>query len=120
MFIQNELEKGDKLDVKRLRLPGIVLKCNCPNCGKNADIDLSQDSLCEPSIDSETVIYFYCPHCEHEWQHSIILSVKVSLPPKPSFLDNLAAGMRVAYEEKKNLICGELEDDDMSDLLWGD
>jgi len=47
-------------EVKRLHLPGIILKSDCPRCGRECSVDLADEYLSY----GEAEATFYCGGCE--------------------------------------------------------
>lgn len=68
-----------EIGVKRLTLPGVVVKDNCPKCQKAFEHDLSHSCLYYPELNAPTSVGFYCEGCEHEWEVAILLTVGVQL-----------------------------------------
>lgn len=62
-------------DVKRLHLPGVVLKSPCPHCKTELVKDLSE--CCIASWD--LIVYWYCDDCGTEWQHRLKMEIKLEL-----------------------------------------
>ena len=74
---------GAEMD-KRFYL-GVVIRDNCPNCGKVCEKDLSCNSyLSYPIIGQPTETYLYCPNCDEadkpcEWPVSVVLRMSIEL-----------------------------------------
>jgi hypothetical protein len=79
--IIGEIQTGE-LDIKRLYLPGLVIRDTCPNCGKECSNDLGEVSTSYPVINAPTTYTLYCGDgCEHEWEIPIVIDMKIRLAP---------------------------------------
>jgi len=72
------VDTGAELDVKRLRLPGVVLERNCPFCGGLVRLDLNEHYLSYPKVGVMSDVTFYCDHCDDDWEVPIKLEVMVT------------------------------------------
>lgn len=75
-----------ELDIKRLYLPGIIVKSACPKCGIRQEQDLDENYISSPTLGEVEEIYFSCDrevkdgkYCEGEWSVPIVLELKVRL-----------------------------------------
>lgn len=72
--------KPHEIDDKRFSLPGIVIKDNCPNCGKERRYDLNEVAISYPKCNTPIDFDMYCGDgCEHEWPVKIIIKLSVEL-----------------------------------------
>lgn len=70
---------GLELDVKRLYLPGLVVKDECPKCQEPWKHDFDSDYLSYPVIGSVQDLGAYCQKCEHEWSVKVVLRLSLEL-----------------------------------------
>jgi hypothetical protein len=71
---------GGKMDVKRLYLPGVEIKGQCPNCKKEITIDLGGcDYLNFPHMNEPFFYGKYCNDCNHEWNVKLKLTVLLDI-----------------------------------------
>ena len=79
--------KGEKIDVKRFYLPGIVVHSECPVCNSHKWMQLDVAYLSYPVVGSPEAIHFYCEsemegpkkYCDAEWTVEVILDISVRL-----------------------------------------
>lgn len=64
------------LDIKRLYLPGTVIRSPCAKCGREATSDLEVDHLSYPPV-GELAHMLYCETCRMSWIVMIRLVVRV-------------------------------------------
>lgn len=84
--IEGELKPGE-LDVKRLYLPGVVVRATCPNCGVEVvygspEPKENNKTLClsYPEANTPTTLGMYCGDgCEHEWTIPIRLNLSLEI-----------------------------------------
>lgn len=68
-----------EIDVKRMYLPGIFIKDNCPKCQKPCEIDLSSNCLYYPELNVPNDVGFSCETCRTDWEVAIMLSINVEI-----------------------------------------
>lgn len=79
MKIKGKMSKGAEVDVKRFYMPGIVIEDVCSLCTANIELDLADDYLSHPNV-GETPVFLYCHNCDHNWEKTVILEVKLKVP----------------------------------------
>lgn len=75
--ITNKAEPFE-VEVKRFYLPA-VLTCDCPACGVPAVCDMENDYLSYPMANKPFDQGLCCRECEHEWNVSLTLTVRVEV-----------------------------------------
>jgi len=71
-------EKSIELNVKRLYLPGVVLKQKCKKCGKELTMDLSVEYLSYPCTNEPFAVCFGCDSCEEENMYDYVLGLTLT------------------------------------------
>lgn len=69
---------GD-LNIKRMYLPGLTIKSNCPKCGREESKDFSRDYLADAKVGSPTPVYFFCDDCTDDWQVQVQISITLEV-----------------------------------------
>lgn len=64
-------------DVKRLYLPGIVLRDDCPLCHQSRELDLSDNYPWGGQKNGVHNVTFSCPDCEEGWTKQVRLKISV-------------------------------------------
>lgn len=76
-----DAEPSPPMSVKRLYVP-FVVKCPCPNCGKQFIKRLDGDNyLSYPSIGQspDNLVCCYCNDCSTDWQFEYELQVEIKI-----------------------------------------
>ena len=68
-----------QIDCKRFYMPGVRVHSECPKCGKHFDNEFEGDSFNNPFANEPEKLYFYCDHCNEEWQVPVILKVSLEI-----------------------------------------
>jgi hypothetical protein len=72
-----------EIPVKRLALPGIAIKDDCPHCGKECVRDMADFYMEYPKANSREGIPMYCAEenggCEREWLVYVKLRIGLEL-----------------------------------------
>lgn len=64
------------LELKRLYLPGVVIRQTCTECGHVRLRDYGHDSyLGWPPVNEAFDLPCWCPECDHEWTEPVELRV---------------------------------------------
>jgi hypothetical protein len=67
------------LDIKRLYLPGFVVRCEC-SCGKTLEHDLGSDYLSYVPANEDFEHTLYCEDCDTETVGALRLTLNVEAP----------------------------------------
>lgn len=70
-----------KLDIKRLRLPGVSISFRCPKCGEMRFADLGREYLSYPKVNEPTEFHSYCGPCDEASTVNIQLNVNLEVIP---------------------------------------
>ena len=73
-----EIKDKAELDVKRFHLP-VTIDVKCPNCGKDAKIDMSQDYISYPTINEKISIGGWCSECEECFRMDAKLKISLEV-----------------------------------------
>ena len=71
--------KGDELDCKRFRIPGVRIESDCPNCGVERTVDLTEHYLSYPKLGVPENFDLYCDECDHEWSVPLVLEISLKV-----------------------------------------
>ncbi len=73
-----------ELNVKRLRMPGVVLRDTCPVCKTVWTFDMREQYFSYPTVGDPIRLYAYCVNddCQHEWAAGeVILKITLEIVP---------------------------------------
>lgn len=71
-------DKSFDLNSVRCYLPGFVVKSQCPQCQKPAEINLENVYLYFPVVNEPSFVYFDCGNpCFNEWEEQVILRISL-------------------------------------------
>lgn len=83
MKIQQIKEKFE-INEEHFWIPGVVLISNCPDCNQEISVDLDDQFICKPKINSKNAIPFFHDYKNengnwetHEWQEEVLLELEV-------------------------------------------
>ena len=57
------LAKGETIDIKRFYMNGTI-DCDCPKCGSEINLSLSNHYLNYPTVGSDDALSTYCSKCD--------------------------------------------------------
>lgn len=65
-----------QIEVKRLYLPVVITK-NCPKCSRRIVLDLNDDYISYPTLNTVEDIHMYCAECDYEFYVSARITVNI-------------------------------------------
>ena len=60
---------------KRVNLP-VVISDTCGECGTKCSRDYKVNYLDYPIVNAETIVYFYCDECDHDWTKKVKIEIR--------------------------------------------
>ena len=78
-------EPKGSLDEKRVKLPGVVISAQCPQCKHVVKRDLARDGLDYPVMNKPFDYGFWCSECDREWDVKVVLTIRLNFydPEQP-------------------------------------
>jgi len=78
--------EGVTLDIKRMFIPGVFLKSDCPTCNQTITKDFEKEYFSYPRVGVPTEFYFLCEsdkekggYCNTEWVVKVTLQISLTL-----------------------------------------
>ena len=68
-----------ELEVKRFRVPGIIIETECKNCGTILRYDMETDYFCYPIVNQPFQTWIYCDECDEETTINLQIRIDVQL-----------------------------------------